>query len=244
MGLEGEQLVVMSRDATFESQRADYLRRLLAAVESWDVFNETERELLSSTSWDAWTEVAGGGTAESVHRARRLGLALWTDDAAIAAAAEHEQVSAISTQAVFATLAELGLIARDESLNIGAKLVGWRYVETIISPESFLAAAKLARWDSAARPLVQHMELLTTAAWPERGLLLLLVEVLHLWWNNSLDRRAVDALTVAALIRLAGRTNGERLLRLLPEAVHMRFGLDWLGARYISGVIISWLAAR
>ena len=244
MGLEGGRLFLLRRDPSFEAQRAEYLRKLLARVESWDVFHETERELLASTSWDAWTEAAGGGTADSVHRAKRLGLALWSDDVAIAAAAEHEGAAPISTQAVFETLATLDVISRDELADIGSKLVGWRYVDTRTPPESFLAAAKIAKGDPSARPLVQHMELLTMAKWSERDLALVGAEVFRLWWNNTLDRNGVDALVVAALIRLAARSNGERLLKLLLVAVQRRFGLDVLGARHVSEVVVGWMATR
>lgn len=244
MGLEGGQLFLAKRDDLFEARRSEYLHRLLAMVESWDVFHESVRDQLSSEGWDQWARVAGGGTAESVHRAKRLGLPLWTDDVAIAAAAEHEGAAPISTQAVFETLAGLDAVSRDEMLETGAKLVGWRYVDTRTPPESFLAAAKLAGWDPAARPLIQHMELLTTANWAEAALALVVAEVFRLWWNNTLDRKAVDGLVVAALIRLAGRPNGERVLRLLLVAVQRRFGLDVIGARHVSETIVGWMATR
>jgi len=245
MGLEGDRLFFSRRDPAFETRRADYLRGLLAAVEGWDVFQETERELLASTAWDNWTRVAGGGTADSVHRAKRFGLALWTDDIAIAAAAEHEGAMPISTQAVFETLAALEVVPRDELAEIGAKLVGWRYVDTRTPPDSFLAAAKVAKWDASMRPLVQHMELLTTVDWPDRNLAIVVAEVFRLWWsNNSIDRKAVDALIVAALIRLCTRPSAERLLRILLVAVQQRFGLDVIGARHVSEVIVGWIATQ
>jgi nucleoside phosphorylase/tetratricopeptide (TPR) repeat protein len=244
MGLEGGQLFMTRWDPAFESRRAEYLRRLLAAVEAWDVFSESERNLIPSERWDQWTRVAGGGTAESIHLAKRLGLPLWTDDFPIAASAEHEGVAPISTQAVFETLATIETAPRDEMAEVGAKLVGWRYVDTRTPPESFLAAAKIAKWDPAARPLLQHMELLTVADWAEPNLALVMAEVFRLWWNNTLDRKAVDALIVAALIRLAGRANGERVLKLLFVAVHRRFGLDVIGARHVSETIVGWMATR
>jgi nucleoside phosphorylase len=245
MGLEGGQLFFSRRDPNFEQRRADCLSRLLAAVELWDVFQESDRDLLASTAWDNWAKVAGGGTAESVHLAKRRKLALWTDDVVVAAAAEHEGAAAISTQAVFETLAALDIVTRDEAAEVGAQLVGWRYVSTRTPPELFLAAAKVAKWDPSACPLVQHLELLTTADWPDRDLALIVAEVFRLWWSsNTLDRKAIDALVVAALIRIAARTRAEEVMRMLLVAVQRRFGLDVIGARHVSEVIVGWFVTQ
>lgn len=245
VGLEGEKLLITRNDPAFATRRANYLRGLLAAVETWDVFDETERDLLSSKDWDNWAQIAGGGTADSVHRAKRLGVPLWTDDVGIAAASEHEGATPISTQAVFETLASLGIVTRDELAEVGARLVGWRYLDTRTPPESFLAAARVVKWDAAARPLAQHMELLTSASWPDHQLAIVVAEVFRLWWiENSLHRAAVDSLILAAVIRLVARENGQRLVKLVLAAVHKRFGLDVIGAQHVAEVIIAWMATQ
>ena len=123
-------------------------------------------------------------------------------------------------------------------------LVGWRFEPTRASPESYLAATGLANWDPSARPLSQHMELLTVIDAPARGMALFVSEIARLWWNNTIDRTAVDGLVVAALIRLAARRDGEAVLALLPAAVQRRFGLDVVGARHVSEVVVGWMAAR
>jgi|GEM_PF-3116344 len=244
LGLEGEQLFYARKDAASEARRADYLRSLVAAIETWDVFHETDRHCLSSTTWDNWTQIAGGGTADSVHRAKRLGLALWTDDFAIAAAAEHEGVAPISTQAVFETLHSLDVVSRNVLADIGARLVGWGYVDTRTPPESFLAAARLAHWNPSERPLVQHMELMTSAKWPTHAVVMLVTEVFRLWWTETLDRSPANALIVAALIRISARANADAILHNLPGAIRARFGLDVLSARDVTAIIVAWRASQ
>ena len=82
------------------------------------------------------------------------------------------------------------------------------------------------------------------ADWPEAAFVVFVAEVFRLWWNESFDRKAIDALIVAALIRVVGRPNGERvLLRLIP-AIRMRFGLDVIGAQHVTEVIRAWSATR
>jgi len=151
---------------------------------------------------------------------------------------------AISTQFVFETLAELGRVPRETCWEIGAKLVGWRYVDTRVMPESFLSAARLAKWDAALWPLEQHMELLGRAPWPEVPTAFFIAEVFRLWWNACLDRTAMDTLIVAVLVRLVGRPNGQRLCAMLLHAVPARFGLDVLGSRHVVEVMITWLRTQ
>jgi nucleoside phosphorylase/tetratricopeptide (TPR) repeat protein len=218
--------------------------RVLATAETWDVFSEAERDALDSKSWDVWTKVAGAGTAESVHRAKRLALPLWIDDAAIARAATAEGVVVISTQAVFEVLEEAGRVDAGDLAEVGAALVGWRFEPTRSTPASYLAATRLAKWDPSARPLIQHMELLTGLDAPASGVALFTSEIMRLWWNNTIDRTAVDGLVVAALIRIAARHDGESVITLLPEAVRLRFGLDVIGARHVSEVIVGWAETR
>ncbi len=245
MGLEGDRLFYSVRDEAFEGRRADYLRKLLASIEAWDVFDEKERGQLTSTAWDNWTRIAGGGTADSVHRSMRLRVPLWTDDVAIAAASLHEGALPISTQAVFETLAAMGSVTREEVAAIGARLVGWRYVDTRTPPESFLAAAELAEWNSSTKPLVQHLELLTVAQWPDPNLLGLVAEVFRLWWNAcQLDRNRFDAVVVATLLRLSARPNSRSLLFALPVLIRRRFGLDAIGAEHVSELILGWIASH
>lgn len=244
LGAIGDQLVLTRLDKSVDEQRNRNLRSAQAVIEGWDVFAEVERQHLAPTDWDAWGIVAGAGTAEAIHRAKRLNLPLWTDDLVLAAGAAHVGVDAISTQAVFETLAESGRVSADESAEVGAKLVGWDYVDTRTPPESFLAAAKLAKWDSNAWPLVQHLTLLTRAAWPAPAMALVVADVFRLWWNNHLDRKSIDAFVIATLIRLAARANGHDVFTLLLPAIHRRFGLDVIGAQHISEVVVAWLNAH
>lgn len=244
LGLESGRLSLIRNDPHFAAQLAERLRGRLTAVETWQVFHENERGLLSSTSWDAWAQVAGAGTAESVHYAKRRSLPLWTDDLAVAAAAEHEGAVVVSTQVVFESLAAIGVIRREESAEIGARLVGLRYVDTRTPPESFLASARIARWDSSTYPLVQHLELVTKAHWPTHAVALVAAEVFKLWWSNALDRTAIDALVVATLIRIAGRADAMGVFRLLLLSVNRQFGLDVIGARHVADIVIGWLATR
>ncbi len=185
------------------------------------------------------------GTADSVHRSKRLRVPLWTDDVAIAAASLHEGALPVSTQAVFEALAGIGIVTRDELAVVGARLVGWRYVDTRTPPESFLAAAQVAEWNSSATPLMQHLELLTLAQWPDRNLLALVAEIFRLWWGASeLDRNRFDAAVVAALLRLTARQNSGRLLIALPVVIRQRFGLDVIGAQRVSDLVLGWIATH
>jgi nucleoside phosphorylase/tetratricopeptide (TPR) repeat protein len=226
LGVDGQGLRMFRNDDATADRQITAVADALASLEQWTAFDEPNHQPFSSSTWDEWVSILGIGTTESIQRARTLGTILWTDDATVACLAAREGVSTISTQGLFEALRVMGAVSKNELAEIGAKLVGWRYVQSRVSPDLFAAAARLAKWEPGEWPLARHLEHLAIEPWEPSFILPLVADFLYRMSRENADIAALERVAIATTRQVRKRKDGLALTQALPRIVRLRFGVN------------------
>ena len=241
---EGQVFIEVADD----QRRANYaklVRDVVAEIEkNCEVFVEPNHELIGHSEWDAWCRVGGAGTAESLHRALRTRDLIWTDDGTLAALLMRKSVQVVWTQATYEHLARIGRIQQSSADEVSARLAGWRYAPTRISPGSLAAAARIATWNPSNFPLPHLFREFSVRSWRVDSTVVLASHALREWWRAAPSDAAGHALTVALLDHIVARSDGSEVIQGVRLVLERVFGIDVFGFERARNALRAWERAR
>jgi hypothetical protein len=187
-------------------------------------------------------ETFGVCEVDSLLLANTKGRVLWSDDALVAVSL-REGISSqrIWTQGMYRFATESGMVTQDHYARMSAKLVGFGYTFTSVTPEVFRIAGETATWDAANWPLKQALDYLSSRAVLMEDAAKLGAAVIAAACR-ALDRRELKRpILVEVAERLARRVEGPRAVKLLESVLPHVFGpVDVFGRAEAAAMFVAW----
>lgn len=179
---------------------------------------------------------------EAVVTAAQPSFLLWTDDVVLGQfAAQQFGTSRVWTQLLLQWAALRGLLDPEKFFEATAKLVGWNYRFTSLSPQAVLQAGELAEWSVSRWPLKQVVDEFGSTEVEFSGNLQLFLHTLLLS-HQSQPLIDASALTITAILdRIGSLSNGPTAIESISSSISKTFGVNLLGRDAAAALLGSWL---
>jgi tetratricopeptide (TPR) repeat protein len=186
----------------------------------------------------------GNHGAEAILLATTPGTVLWTDDHIQALVARNDHgVLRVWTQLVIGERVDSGAIDVELLNDASARLLGFRYFFTAVTPQILRTAAVIADWKVDKWPLNQALEEFEKEYLELAVVMQLAAGFLKLVYIECLpDTQA--AVTIRILEHVAKRNRGMAAIRVLRDAVPRIFGLNVLGVSSALETINAWIKSK
>ena len=241
MGLEGERLIMQAVSPERERARAARATEFVSRIESLcEVVGGRSLARIDPKRRDVMMNVLGTETAESVAIAREHSCPLWTDDYVAGLLITREfSLHRVWTQAVCFWLRDAKSMSSDECDVVSARLCGFNYQFTALSPSTILVACRLANWDPDKQPLRGVLDRFGEQVAGNDILLFTASLMPSLWREAPFD--LADHVTIRLLDELSHGSKGLAVIRTILKRLDDLFGLNVLGAQRAKTVIEAWL---
>lgn len=193
---------------------------------------------------EALIEGVGQHGAESIVLAARPGHILWTDDAVVGAIARQEfGVQRTWTQCALDVARVQGVLEPQEFLEASAKLIGFDYQPTAMEGNVFFAAAIVADWEPAARPLKQALAVLSEPEATSRRIATAAVFIRRIL-TQDVELPGHETVIRAVLDHLAQSQPGLAAILVIREKLPILFGVNVAAEQRARAIIRAWLEAN
>ncbi len=237
----GHVLIEETRDEGLK--RADQIDELIDLVgSSCDVVACPELSAVPPALRAQVIKLFGQDGAESILIAKRPGHVLWADDLALRIVAQNEHsVRAVWTQVALQSRFQTGTLTATEYVGASAKLVGFRYAFTSLSPEVFVRAMEVANWNPNERPLQQALEQFAAETTELPGCLRLAAQGIVQLFRKKLIPATRSAIVLAILESFAGKEGGIEGIRNIRDALPALFGVNVVHTDEVMSIFDAWL---
>jgi tetratricopeptide (TPR) repeat protein len=190
-------------------------------------------------------ETLGPSAAHSMLVARGGDRVLWTDDPWAAFIGRKQfGTKRVWTQGLLRALLEEGRID-EQCYNVAsARLLGYEYTFTSVTPDIIAQAGALAEWHVDQWPFRRAVAYLELDSVRVEDAARLAAFVIARAWRELGDVNTCDAILRAVLDRIAGRRDGRPVLRSFKRLLYQAFGLNVIGAAQAAKASDSWVASR
>jgi tetratricopeptide (TPR) repeat protein len=195
------------------------------------------RELLIKT--------CGRQGADTIAIASQSGRMLWTDDFALAGLSATEfGVRRAWTQIVLEHLASTGSIAPERYFECSAKLAGFGYSFTSVSPEVLVRAGRVASWNVGAWPLKGCITVVQSRSINDMTALQLALSFLVALYREPMLEETRTQVATATLDAVLSRSSGIPGVLAIRAAAPRLFGLNVVGLQHLLNCLDAWYAFR
>jgi hypothetical protein len=186
-----------------------------------------------------YAEFLGYHALESLSVARDLGAALWTDDLTVAQFAKWEyNVERIWTQLAIRIAAHTKRTSEDAYHEVSAKLAALRYAQVVWVPETIIAAARVAHWDTKRWPFRECLALIETAILNVVERTRIVTQVLQLIRRSDCPELLQTPIMQACLNAL----NSTVAVRAMHRRLRLIFPIDVASELFVRLELEHWLA--
>jgi transcription elongation GreA/GreB family factor/Tfp pilus assembly protein PilF len=185
-----------------------------------------------------YIDAFGYPTLEVVKIAKDENAVLWTDDFFVAYWALSEfQLTRIWTQLAIKLFSTCNSSSVDGYHRMTAKLVAWRYVDTMWNADTLLAAGRFCRWDCDLEPMKDCINLLAHARTPLDDRALICMEFLHGLRHSNCSQQ-LHPLIVRRVLDALGDVEA---IKWILHNIWRLFGQDISSQKFMREELTAWL---
>lgn len=182
------------------------------------------------SSRDSLRKLLDEATIDAVAVASDPRRVLWVDDMSVSQLAKEAiGVRSVWTQGVLLWLRERGMIDASQYVQCSARLLGWRFTYTSLSPAIVVESARLADWDPGVSPLREGLELLASAGANVTDAIQLAAALIREAFIEPMPLEKRRRVLFAVCDYLSGRPDKRAALDRLRWAVPQVFGINVVG---------------
>jgi TPR-GreAB-C-PIN type conflict system protein len=241
MGLEGERLIMQELNPEREDARAARATEFVSRIEFLcEIVGGRALAGIDPKRRDVMIRVLGAETAESAAIAKEYGCPMWTDDYVTGILITREfSLQRVWTQAVCLWLRDAESMSNDECDAASARLCGFNYQFTALSPSTILVACRLSNWDPDKQPLLGVLDRFGEQVAGNDMLVFTAGLFPSLWREAPLD--SASGVTIRILAKLSQSSRGLVVILNILKRLDDLFGLNVVGAQRAKTVIEAWL---
>jgi tetratricopeptide (TPR) repeat protein len=200
---------------------------------------------LSADEQNNSTTIFGRECAQSIAIAKQTQVPLWTDDLGLAEFARIELgVPRTWTEVLLAHLRDNGSVSASEYAVYVARLNGFGYTHTRVTPEAICQAARESMWNPNHYLFASAARWLNLPGLDPLGVAQIASQVLPLIWKAAPLEVQAHTVTVALIKELASTEPGRAIAFAIQRHIEQLFGVDPLSGDRCRAAIAEGLSVR
>jgi tetratricopeptide (TPR) repeat protein len=242
MRSEGDRLVIQEINPEIERERAARAVTFASRIEaSCEIVGGRSLARLDSEARGVLKRVLGVETAESLAIAKERNCPLWTDDYVTGVLAISEfSLRRVWAQVVCFWLRDAKSMSGEECDAVSARLCGFNYRFTSISPSTILVACGMCEWNPDVQPLRGVLDRFGEHR-VKQDLLVITASVLPSIWRDAPIVESASRVTIRMLDKLSQDSEGISVIQTVLRQLDNLFGINVIRAQEARTVFEAWL---